>query len=184
MPPTGLSGNTMPLDPANRLVASELESALEQALVTRRRSRARSPCMMRRRRTALLIQLRSAYWPSNLKTVWMRRRRMLALKKRIVRTLVHEVVADIDDAASEDSFSSSTGVGGATASCAWPKRRRGQRNKNFRRYYPRPCVQLVLIASDDLICWHPQRNGLKTGTAIAGPRARHIQCARATTSRC
>jgi hypothetical protein len=38
---------------------------------------------------------------SNLKTVWDAPTTDARLKKRIVRTLVHEVVADIDEAASE-----------------------------------------------------------------------------------
>ncbi|MEY9139026.1 hypothetical protein ACVIWV_009813 [Bradyrhizobium diazoefficiens] len=38
---------------------------------------------------------------SNLKTVWAAPTTDARLKKRIVRTLIHEVVADIDNAASE-----------------------------------------------------------------------------------
>ena len=38
---------------------------------------------------------------SNLKTVWLAPSTDTRLKKRIVRTLIHEVVADIDDAAAQ-----------------------------------------------------------------------------------
>jgi hypothetical protein len=39
---------------------------------------------------------------SNLKTIWFAPTTDARLKKRIVRTSIHEVVADIDDAAAED----------------------------------------------------------------------------------
>jgi hypothetical protein len=41
---------------------------------------------------------------SNLKTVWSAPTTDARLKKRIVRTIIHEAVADIDDAAAEIDF--------------------------------------------------------------------------------
>jgi hypothetical protein len=55
--------------------------------------------MMRRRTPPLLIHPLGVL-ASNLKTVWDAPTTDARLKKRIVRTLIHEVVADIDDAAS------------------------------------------------------------------------------------
>ncbi|SCB55822.1 hypothetical protein GA0061098_10562 [Bradyrhizobium shewense] len=86
---------------------------------------------------------------------------MPRLKKRIVRTLIHEVVADIDDAASEIVLVVHW-VGGAHSELRLPKRRRGQRNSTSADIV-QAVRQLVLIASDDLIAGLLNRNGLKTG---------------------
>ncbi|MGY2932667.1 hypothetical protein ACVWZ6_002269 [Bradyrhizobium sp. GM6.1] len=43
----------------------------------------------------------------------------------------------------------------------------------LRRHHP-TARRLVLIASDDLIAAHLNRNGLKTGNGNRVPRARHI----------
>lgn len=64
---------------------------------------------------------------SDLKTVWDAPTTDARLKKRIVRTLIHEVVADIDDAASEIILIVHW-VGGVHSGIRLPKRRRGQRN--------------------------------------------------------
>jgi hypothetical protein len=48
------------------------------------------------------------------------------LKKRIVRTLIHEAVADIDDGAAEIVLTLHW-VGGAHTEHRLPRRRRGQR---------------------------------------------------------
>jgi hypothetical protein len=83
------------------------------------------------------------------------------LKKRIVRTLIHEVMADIDDAASEIVIAVHWS-GGVHSEIRLPKRRRGQRNST-----PADVLaavrELSLIASDDLIAGLLNRNGLKTG---------------------
>jgi hypothetical protein len=63
---------------------------------------------------------------SNLKAVWAAPTTDARLKKRIVRTLIHEVVADIDDEASEIVLIVHWG-GGAHSEMRLPKRRRGQR---------------------------------------------------------
>ncbi len=57
--------------------------------------------MMRRRLPAIADPASLGVLASNLKTVWDAPTTDARLKKRIVRTLIHEVVADIDDAASE-----------------------------------------------------------------------------------
>src|SRR6478736_2820656 len=72
MPPTGLSGNTMPPTPRTGWWRVSLKRAGTGRSRTRRRSRARSPCMMRRRPHPLLIQLRSAFWPRTSKRSGMR----------------------------------------------------------------------------------------------------------------
>ena len=78
-----------------------------------------------------------------------------------MRTLIQEVVADIDDAALEIVLIVHW-VGGAHSELRLPKRRRGQRN-SISADIIQAVRQLVLIASDDLIAGLLNRNGLKTG---------------------
>ena len=113
---------------------------------------------------------------SNLKTVWSAPTTDARLKKRIVRTLIHEVVADIDDAASEIVLIVHW-VGGAHSEMRLPKRRRGQRNSTSADIIE-AVRQLVLIASDDLIAGMLNRNGLRPATAIDGPASASRRCAR------
>ena len=107
---------------------------------------------------------------SNLKTVWDASTTDARLKKRIVRTLVHEVVADIDDAASEIVLIVHW-VGGAHSELRLPTRRRGQRNRTSADII-QAVRQLVLIASDNLIAGLLNRNGLKTGNGNRWTRER------------
>ena len=87
-----------------------------------------------------------------------------------MRTLIHEVVADIDDAASEIVLIVHW-VGGAHSELRLPKRRRGQRNSTSADIIE-AVRQLVLIASDDLIAGLLNRNGLKTGNGNRWTRER------------
>src|SRR5216683_2351862 len=107
---------------------------------------------------------------SNLKTVWDAPTTDARLKKRVVRTLIHEVVADIDDAASEIVLIVHW-VGGAHSELRLPKRRRGQRNSTSADII-QAVRQLALIASDDLIAGLLNRNGLKTGNGNRWTRER------------
>lgn len=97
----------------------------------------------------------------NLRAVWTAPSTDARLKKRIVRTLIHEVVADLDDVASEIVLVIHW-VSGVHTELRLPKRRRGQRNAT-----PDDIVeavrQLVLIANDDVIAGVLNRNGLTTG---------------------
>ena len=87
-----------------------------------------------------------------------------------MRTLIHEVVADIDDAASEIVLIVHW-VGGAHSELRLPKRRRGQRNSTSADII-QAVRQLVLIAGDDLIAGLLNRNGLKTGNGNRWTRER------------
>ncbi|MET3597812.1 hypothetical protein ABID26_007238 [Mesorhizobium shonense] len=83
------------------------------------------------------------------------------LKKRIARTVIQEVIADIDDEASEIVLLIHW-IGGVHTELRLPKRRRGQRNSTSADIIA-AMRQLVLIASDDLIAGILNRNGLVTG---------------------
>ena len=106
----------------------------------------------------------------NLRAVWTAPTTDARLKKRIVRTLIHEVVADLDNAASEIVLVIHW-VGGVHTELRLPKRRRGQINAT-----PDDIVdavrQLVLIANDDVIAGVLNRNGLTTDNGNRWTRER------------
>jgi hypothetical protein len=98
---------------------------------------------------------------TNLETAWSASTTDVRLKKRIVRLLIEEVVADIDDATSEIVLCLHW-VGGVHSEIRLPKRRRGQRNSTSADVIA-TVRQLALIARDDLIAGILNRNDLKTG---------------------
>ena len=83
---------------------------------------------------------------------------------------IHEVVADIDDAASEIVLLTHWS-GGAHSELRLPKRRRGQRNSTSADIIA-VVRQLVLIANDELIAGLLNRNDLKTGNGNRWTRER------------
>ena len=87
-----------------------------------------------------------------------------------MRTIIHEVVADINDAAAEIVLVVHW-IGGVHSEMRLPKRRRGQRNSTSVDVIT-AVRQLVLIANDDLIAGILNRNGLKTGNGNRWTRER------------
>src|SRR5207253_6984571 len=114
-------------DPANRLVASELEARWNRALAHAAEVEGKIATYDAATPAPIADPASLGVLASNLKTVWDAPTTDARLKKRIVRTLIHEVVADIDDAASEIVLIVHW-VGGAHSELRLPKRRRGQRN--------------------------------------------------------
>ncbi len=109
----------------------------------------------------VLAPISFATLAEDLQTVWTAPTTDARLKKRIVRTVIHEVVADIDDKASEIVLLIHW-IGGVHTEIRLPKRRRGQRNSTAPEIIA-AVRQLVLVASDDLIAGILNRNGLLTG---------------------
>ena len=107
---------------------------------------------------------------SDLKTVWSAPTTDARLKKRIVRTLIQEIVADLDDASAEIVLVVHW-AGGAHSQIRLPKRRRGQRNSTSADIVE-AVRRLALIANDDLIAGVLNRNGLKTGNGNRWTRER------------
>lgn len=158
-------------DPENRLVTSELEARWNKALarageieakIAKHRTVAPQPIPMSASQVAALA--------GNLRAVWTAPTTDARLKKRIVRALINEVVADLDDGTSEIVLIIHW-VGGVHTELRLPKRRRGQRNAT-----PDDIVdavrQLVLIANDDVIAGVLNRNGLTTGNGNRWTRER------------
>ncbi|SEP38680.1 hypothetical protein SAMN05216228_11661 [Rhizobium tibeticum] len=158
-------------DPENRLVASELEARWNKALtrvgeienkIGSHQTATPQPSPLSTSQMAALA--------GNLRAVWTAPATDARLKKRIVRTLIHEVVADLDDVTSEIVLVIHW-VGGVHTERRLPKRRRGQRNAT-----PDDIIeavrQLVLIANDDVIAGVLNRNGLTTGNGNRWTRER------------
>ena len=88
-------------DPANRLVAGELERRWNRALARVAEVESRIAAHDAAGPVPVIDPATLGLLASNLKTVWLAPSTDTRLKKRIVRTLIHEVVADIDDAAAQ-----------------------------------------------------------------------------------
>ena len=95
----------------------------------------------------------------DLETVWHAPTTDARLKKRIVRTLIREVIADIDNEAAEGSGQIVLLIhwmGGVHTELRLPRRRRGQRNSTSTEAIE-AIRQLVLVASDDGDRWRSQQ---------------------------
>ena len=158
-------------DPDNRLVAAELETRWNRALthVGEIESKIAAHEATTPEPSALSAAHVSAL-AGDLKTIWAAPTTDARLKKRIVRTVIHEVVADIDDDASEIVLLIHW-MGGVHTELRLPKRRRGQRNSTAADIIA-AIRQLVLIAHDDLIAGILNRNGLVTGNGNRWTRER------------
>ena len=158
-------------DPANRLVADELEARWNQALARVAEVENRIAAHNTTTPTEAAVDPAALdLLAANLETVWSAPTTDARLKKRIVRTLIEEVVAEIDDAASEIVLCIHW-VGGIHSEIRLPRRRRGQRNSTSADIIA-AVRQLALIANDDLIAGILNRNGLKTGNGNRWTRER------------
>lgn len=158
-------------DPENRLVAGELETRWNRALAKvaeiEKRIADHDAAAPRR---ADIAPLSFAELAQDLKIIWAAPTTDARLKKRIVRTVIHEAIADLDDETAEIVLVLHW-KGGAHTEIRLPRRRRGQRNRT-----PPDIVdaikKLVLIAKDDIIAGMLNRNGLKTGNGNRWTRER------------
>jgi DNA invertase Pin-like site-specific DNA recombinase len=148
-------------DPANRLVAGELESRWNKALARVAEVEGKITAHDAEKAVPAVDPASLATLATDLKSVWTAPTTDARLKKRIVRTLIHEMVADIDEESAEIVLFVHW-VGGVHSEIRLPKRRRGQRNSTSADVIA-AVRQLVLIAKDDLIAGILNRNGFTTG---------------------
>jgi hypothetical protein len=158
-------------DPANRLVAGELESRWNNALLRvaeiEKRIAEYAAATPTRSETA---PQSFADLANDLTAVWSAPTTDARLKKRIVRTVISEVIADIDADAAEIVLLIHW-MGGVHTELRLPRRRRGQRNATSHDVID-AVRQLVLIANDDLIAGILNRNKLTTGNGNRWTRER------------
>jgi DNA invertase Pin-like site-specific DNA recombinase len=148
-------------DPANRLVAGELEARWNKALARVAEVEGKIATHDAAKLTPVADPASLAMLAADLKTVWTAPSTEARLKKRIVRIVIHEVIADIDPAAAEIVLVVHW-IGGVHSKICLPRRRRGQRNSTSADVIA-VVRQLVRIANDDLIAGILNRNRLVTG---------------------
>jgi DNA invertase Pin-like site-specific DNA recombinase len=161
------------VDPENRLVADELEHRWDAAL-----SRVQD---LERRLAAELDGSVASASPSNedfadlareLEEVWRSPGSDARLKKRIVRTLIEEVIADVDAEAGEIILQIHW-RGGTHTELRFPRRRRGQVSHTSKDVVA-AVSSLARICSDDVIAGVLNRNELRTGRGNRWTRERVI----------
>jgi DNA invertase Pin-like site-specific DNA recombinase len=158
-------------DPENRLVAGELEARWNRTLTrvaeVEKRIAGHDATVPRR---VDLEPISFETLARDLKSVWTAQASDARLKKRIVRTVIREAIADLDDATAEIVIIIHW-MGGVHTEHRLPRRRRGQRNSTSADVVE-AISKLALIAKDDVIAGILNRNGLKTGNGNRWTRER------------
>jgi hypothetical protein len=158
-------------DPDNRLVAAELEARWNRALT--RVAEVEARIAAHDRATPPNTDLSASCFAtlaSDLRAVWSAPTTDASLKKRIVRTVIQEVVADIDDAAGEVVLLIHW-MGGVHTELRVKRRRPGQSTTTAPDIVA-AVRQLVCIADDEAIAGILNRNKLATGLGNRWTRER------------
>jgi DNA invertase Pin-like site-specific DNA recombinase len=148
-------------DPSNRLVAGELEMRWNKALArvaeVEAKVAAHDAAMPPRQTAPMSLDNLS----DDLKSIWAAPTTDARLKKRIVRTVIREVIADIDAEAAEIVLLIHW-MGGVHTELRLPRKRKGQRNSTGSDIIT-AVRHLALVASDEFIAGVLNRNKLVTG---------------------
>lgn len=149
------------VDPDNRLVAAELERRWNVALEKERELEAKveREQLHKQPQPPNPDELRSL--AADLKLVWDSPETDSRLKKRIIRTLVEEIVVDIDVDQSEVVLVVHW-MGDAHSELRVPRRRRGQSGAHTSADVVEAIRNLALICRDKEIAGYLNRNGLLT----------------------
>lgn len=161
-------------DPDNRLVADELERRWNQALQRVREIEARIDQHVQGQRQ-VVVPTREEFedLAADLATVWNGPQADVRLKKRLVRTLIHEIVVDTDAEAGEVILIIHW-KGGMHTELRLPRRRRGQNRTQTSKDIVAAVRTLARICSDDLLANVLNRNGLLTGRGNRWTRERVV----------
>lgn len=161
-------------DPENRLVADELERRWNTALQRVREIEERLDRHVHDRCQAV-IPTREEFenLAADLETVWRNPHADVRLKKRLVRTLIHEIVVDTDPEAGEVILVIHW-KGGVHTELRVPRRRRGQCATHTSKNVVDAVRVLARICPDDLLANVLNRNGLLTGRGNRWTRERVV----------
>jgi len=150
-------------DPDNRLVTDELERRWNQALVRVREVDTQIAAHhIRQQGTAAPSAQDFADLAEQLETVWNDERTDARLKKRILRSLIRDIIVDVDDQAAE-VVAVIHWNGGLHTELRLPRRRRGQNSSHTSKEAIEAVRVLVRICTDQSIAGFLNRNGLLTG---------------------
>lgn len=159
-------------DPDNRLVADELERRWDTAL---RRVAELEQRLAHQERGAndevIPDATELAELSQDLSAVWDDASTDMRLKKRIVRTLIREIVIDVDRAAGEATLVIHW-QGGVHTELRVPIRRRGANSRHTAPKVVEAVRQLALICNDQTIAGLLNRNQLLTGAGNRWTKAR------------
>jgi hypothetical protein len=159
-------------DPENRLVTAELERRWNFALQRVREIELRIEQHGATAAPTATPSLEEFHQLSQqLETIWTDPATSVRLKKRIVRTLIEEVLVDVDSSAGELILILHW-KGGAHTEQRLPRRRRGQCSTQTSRELIDAIGVLARICSDDLIAGILNRNGHLTGRGNRWTRER------------
>jgi len=159
-------------DPENRLVADELERRWNQALQrvreleTRIEQHAKDPNPHEVPEPEQFESL-----AADLEALWHSPEADALLRKRIVRTLIHEVVVDVDESAGEVVLALHW-KGGVHSELRVPRRRRGQNSLHTSIDTVHVVRVLAHTCTDDVIAGVLNRNGRLTGRGNRWTRER------------
>ncbi|PYU22966.1 MAG: DNA recombinase, partial [Acidobacteria bacterium] len=150
-------------DPQNRLVADELERRWNQALQRVQEIELRIEQHIHcQGKTTTPTREEFEDLAAKLEAVWNCPDTDTRLKKRIVRTLIHEVVVDVDPSAGEVILVIHW-KGGVYTELRLPRRRRGQNSAQTSKAIIDTVRVLTRICPDEVIAGVLNRNGLLTG---------------------
>jgi DNA invertase Pin-like site-specific DNA recombinase len=159
-------------DPENRLVTAELERRWNVGLQHVREIEVRIEQHGAAADANPAASMEELYQLSQqLETIWTDPATSVRLKKRIVHTLIEEVLVDVDSVASELVLTLHW-KGGAHTELRLPRRRRGQCSTQTSRELIEAVEVLARICSDDLIAGILNRNGHLTGRGNRWTRER------------
>jgi DNA invertase Pin-like site-specific DNA recombinase len=161
-------------DPENRLVASELERRWNQALEkVQELELGIEQQAQRQSNEPLPTRQEFEELAGELEGVWNHPDGDVGLKKRIVRTLIQEVVADVD-AEGGEIIAVIHWKGGVHTELRLPRRRRGQNRTQTSKEIVAAVRVLARICCDDTIAGSLTRAGLVTGRGNRWTRERVI----------
>jgi DNA invertase Pin-like site-specific DNA recombinase len=149
-------------DPDNRLVASELERRWNQALQKIQEIEQQIQQRVPRPKLAPATREEFDHLASDLEAVWSHPKSDARLKKQIVRTLIEEVVVDVNGEGGE-IIAVIHWKGGVHSELRVPRRRRGHNGAHTPKEIVDVIRVLARICSDDTIAGALTRNGLFTG---------------------
>jgi DNA invertase Pin-like site-specific DNA recombinase len=161
-------------DPENRLVADELERRWNQGLQRVQEIELRIEQYIHHHdRTAAPSREEFETLASDLESVWNSPDADMRLKKRIVRTLIHEIVVDVNAEAGELILTIHW-KGGVHTELRLPRRRRGQNGSQTSKDIVDAVRVLARICSDDWIAAALNRSNLRTGRGNYWTRERVV----------
>src|SRR5215831_12333928 len=162
------------MDPENRLVADELERRWNQALERVREIERRIDEHTNHHGSMSVPSLQEfEHLAADLESVWQSPDSDIRLKKAIVRTLIHEIVVDVESERGELILIIHW-KGGVHTELRLPRRKRGQNSAQTSKDIVEAVRILARVCSDDWIAAALNRSGLQTGRGNYWTRERVV----------